>query len=257
MFSWRETGNRPLVVAHRGSSSLAPENTLASFRQAIEDGADAVELDVRLTRDGHVVVIHDRELRRTTGNRGRVDSHTLKEIRALSAGTWFHRRFAAERIPTLDEVFELAAGKCGVDVEVKVDKGDPGGEEAVDRCCRIIRAHRARDWTLVTSFSRRAVRKAGSILPGIATGLLVHPLRHFIKPPVGLVRSLGALYVIVNGSGLRKNLVGAAHSRNILVGEYTVNSERRIERARRFGIDALITDEPSRVRRVMISPSWA
>ena len=249
MFSWREPRNRPLVVAHRGSSSLAPENTLASFRQAIEDGADAVELDVRLTRDGHVVVIHDRELRRTAGKRGRVDSHTLREIRALSAGTWFHRRFAAERIPTLDEVFELAAGKCGVDVEIKVDKGDPGGEETVDRVCRIIRAHRARQWTLVTSFSARAVRKAGSILPGIATGLLLHPLRHLMKPPVGLARSLGAMYLIVNGSGLRRNLVEAAHERNILVGEYTVNSARRIARALRFGIDALITDEPSGVRK--------
>jgi len=248
MFSWREPRNSPLVVAHRGSSSIAPENTLASFRQAIEDGADAVELDVRLTRDGHVVVIHDRELRRTTGNRGRVDSYTLQEIRALNAGTWFHRRFAAERIPTLDEVFELASGRCGVDVEIKVDKGDPDGEEIVDRCCRIIRAHRAREWTLVTSFSRRAVRRAGSVLPGVATGLLLHPLQYLIKQPVGLARSLGALYLIVNGSGLRKNLVVAAHGRRTLVGEYTVNSERRIERARRFGIDALITDYPSRAR---------
>jgi glycerophosphoryl diester phosphodiesterase len=247
MFSWREPRSRPLVVAHRGSSSLAPENTLASFRQAIDDGADAVELDVRLTKDGHAVVIHDRELRRTTGTRGRVDDHALREIRALSAGAWFHRKFAAERIPTLDEVFELAAGRCGVNVEIKVDRGDPGGEETVDRCCRIIRAHRAGEWTLVTSFSNRAVKRAGSILPGIPTGLLLHPLRHLMKPPVGLTRSLGALYLIVNGSGLRRKFVRAAHERNILVGEYTVNSHRRIERARRFGIDALITDEPSKI----------
>ena len=91
----------PLVVAHRGGAGLAPENTLAAFRMALEVGADAIELDVRLTRDGRVAVIHDRTVDRTTGGRGPVGSYTLAELKALDAGSWFGPQYLGERVPTL------------------------------------------------------------------------------------------------------------------------------------------------------------
>lgn len=248
MFSWLESPRLPIIVAHRGSSSVVPENTLASFRQAIADGADAVECDVRLTRDGHVVVIHDGDLRRTTDGRGSVWDHTRLELRTLSAGNWFHRRFAAERVPTLDEVVVLTAGACGINIEIKSDERDRKGEEIVVRCCRIIREHRAQDRALITSFSTRIVKRAGLVRPRIATGLLYHPLRHLMKSPVLFARSLGARYVVLNGSSLRRGIVEEAHDRRMLVGEYTVNSARRWERALRFGVDAVFTDSPAAFR---------
>jgi glycerophosphoryl diester phosphodiesterase len=246
MFSWSEPGRLPLIVAHRGSSSRAPENTLASFRRALEDGADAVECDVRLTRDGQVVVIHDPVLRRTTDGRGLVAEHTLRELRELSAGRWFHRKFAAEQIPTLDELLAVTAGRCGVNVEIKTGTRRYG-EEIVDRCARVIRQHRAQERVLISSFSHGIVRNAGLLRPRIATGLLFHPLRHLMKSPVRFARSLGARYLIMNGSSLRKGVVAEAHAARLFVGEYTVNSARRWKRARRFGVDAVFTDAPARL----------
>src|SRR5512140_126848 len=100
MFSWLQARSRPLVVAHRGSSVVAPENTLAAFRQALEDGAQAIELDVRLTADEEVIIFHDRNLNRTTNGRGKAGRYRLAELRRLSAGSWFHPKFAREKIPT-------------------------------------------------------------------------------------------------------------------------------------------------------------
>ena len=244
MFSWLQPDRSPILVAHRGSSSIAPENTLVSFRQALDDGADAIEFDVRLTRDGQVVVIHDEDLRRTCGISGFVRDYTLPELRALSAGAWFHSRFAAERIPTLDEVIGLTAGRCRINIEIKTGRRD-SGEKTVDLCCRVLRSHRAQESTLITSFSHRAVKKTGLIRPRIATGLLYHPLRHAMRSPVRFARSLGARYLIMGGSALRRQTVEEAHENRMLVGEYTVNTPERWERSLRFGVDAVFTDSPA------------
>src|SRR5258705_12246401 len=119
MFSWLHLRTFPVVVAHRGSSAITPENTLAAFRQASSDGAAAVELDVRLSKDGEVVVIHDEKLHRTTGGRGRGSDFSLKELRQLSAGSWFHKEFSSETIPTLAEILALLRGIMGVKIEIK------------------------------------------------------------------------------------------------------------------------------------------
>src|SRR5260221_14531547 len=107
MFSWVEPARLPLILAHRGCSSVASENSIASFQQALDDGADAVECDIRLTRDGRVVVIHDAGLRRTTDGRGFVGEHTLLDLRDLSAGRWFNSKFSAERGPQLGDIHVL------------------------------------------------------------------------------------------------------------------------------------------------------
>ena len=108
-----------MVVAHRGFSGAAPENTLAAFRMAIEAGSDMIELDVHLSKDGKVVVIHDETQERTTNGQGRVADRPLKEIKGLDAGSWFSPPFAGERIPTLQEVLSLAQGKVPVNIEIK------------------------------------------------------------------------------------------------------------------------------------------
>ena len=108
-----------LVVAHRGFSGAAPENTLAAFRKAIEAGSDMIELDIQLSKDGKIVVIHDETLERTTDGQGRVADRTFPEIRKLDAGSWFGSQFSGEKIPTLQEVLELAKGKVLVNIEIK------------------------------------------------------------------------------------------------------------------------------------------
>src|SRR5512136_697214 len=114
---WLTRRGRLLNIAHRGASAAAPQNTLAAFRKAVELGADGVELDVQLSADGAVVVIHDFTVDKTTDGTGRVAAKTLAELKALDAGSRFSPQFAGERIPTLAEVFEAIDGKLLVNVE--------------------------------------------------------------------------------------------------------------------------------------------
>ena len=117
-----------LNIAHRGASGRFPENTLAAFAAAIEAGAQMCELDVQLTRDGAVVVMHDDTVDRTTDGRGAVRGMTLEELKRLDAGVRFGNEFSGERIPTLEEVFALTRGRCGLNIEIKAANGK--GKEA-------------------------------------------------------------------------------------------------------------------------------
>ena len=159
---------RVLVVAHRGASREAPENTLAAFRRAIEAGADAVELDVRLTADGNLAVIHDASVRRTTGARGRVAGITVDDLETLDAGGWFGKAFAGERIPLLEEVVEAASGRAGLFVEVK----NPGSRrELVARLVRKALSRFAGE-AVVLSFDGRFARLYKGMYPGARVALL-------------------------------------------------------------------------------------
>src|SRR3990170_7761080 len=109
---------RPLIFAHRGASAYAPENTLAAFRLALDQGADGIELDAKLSADGEIVVIHDQTVDRTTPRKGRVDQLTLSELRKLDAGSWKGDVFSGEKIPALAEVFSAVGGKLKINVEL-------------------------------------------------------------------------------------------------------------------------------------------
>ena len=113
-----ESSPRPFIFAHRGASSHAPENTLAAFELAIQQNADGIELDVKLTADGHVVAIHDATVDRTTGARGRVKDLPLTDLRSLDAGSFFAPNFKAEKIPTLEDVFEAVGRRTLINVEL-------------------------------------------------------------------------------------------------------------------------------------------
>jgi glycerophosphoryl diester phosphodiesterase len=252
MNAWLAPDRTPLVVAHRGSSSIAPENTLAAFARARADGADAVELDVRLSLDGEAMVIHDRRLDRTTDGSGLVGERTAAELRSLSAGGWFSRSFASERVPRLSDVFDALPG-FRINVEIKSDK--PAVErELVRRCCTLIRKHGVGGTILVSSFSGRALRLVRSLAPSLPTGLLYHPVRHFGRPAPALARSLGAQYLILNSTALRKRLAGNMHSTGGFAGEYVVGTPRRLARALRYGVDAVYTNDPARLTRLLKRP---
>jgi glycerophosphoryl diester phosphodiesterase len=119
----------PLKIGHRGAAGYCPENTIASFKKALELGADYLELDIQMTKDGELVVIHDTTVNRTTNGKGRVKDLTLREIQSLDAGSWFHSNFAGEKIPALSEVFDEFAGKIGFLLELKKPSLYPQMEE--------------------------------------------------------------------------------------------------------------------------------
>ena len=254
MFSWSEVKHQPVIVAHRGASALAPENTLAAFRQAINDGADALEFDVRLTKDGEVVVIHDGKLEGTTNGSGFVSEKTLSELQTLSAGAWFHKKFSVERIPTLDEVFNEVRGKVGINVEMKADADRQSEFDLADRCCQIIKEHYAENIVLLSSFQHHLIKRTRELNSNIATGLLFHPFQLISRSPVRIAQRMGAEFIILSSVSLRKRIVRKAHEQELQVGEYTINTPARINRARRYAVDVIFTDNPAWAKRILSSP---
>ncbi len=174
-------GDDVLVIAHRGASGVAPENTIASFQKALAAGADALELDVRLSKDGEVVVIHDSTIDRTTNKTGRVADHTLAQLKELDAGSWFSPQFSKERIPTLQEVIGLARGRALMEIELKTSAILPNALER--KVANLVVQNGMEDRVIIQSFNPLAlfyVRRANS---NIRTALLYHdelplPLRN-------------------------------------------------------------------------------
>jgi glycerophosphoryl diester phosphodiesterase len=245
---WLVPNRTPLIVGHRGSSALAPENTLASFRQSIVDNADAVELDVRLTKDDEVVVIHDGSLARTTDGRGNAGKKSLAELKKLDAGSWFNREHAAEKIPTLKEVLALLRGKMGIDIEIKSEPHRMGNNEIVDRCCEIVKDLDMIGDVLVSSFNVKFLERAKQIDERLVLGFLYEPSRQ-IKSGLTLVKKIGAQYLILHKRNIGRKMVFDAHNSNILVGEYPVDTHVRFERSVRYGVDAVFSNNPALLRK--------
>ena len=167
----------PLVIAHRGASGIAPENTVEAFQLALQCGADGIELDVRLTSDGVPVAMHDRKVDRTTSGVGAIGTLPLSEVRQLDAGTWFAPEFRGAKVPTLDEVFEALPGSLLINVELKV-RG-PGSYRLASRVVETIQRHNRTASTLIASFNPTALWTARCLAPDIVRGYIwsrTHPL---------------------------------------------------------------------------------
>ena len=160
----------PLVIAHRGDSTNAPENTIPAFTKALELGADGIELDVRLTKDEKLVVIHDRFLDRTTTGTGLVNHHSLEAVLSLDAGSWFSPEFAGENPPTLDDVFEALPANCLINVEMKSIM--KGMKLIARRVAEVVRRHARWDSTLVASFNPISLWELRKIEPSIIRGYI-------------------------------------------------------------------------------------
>ena len=229
---------QPLIGAHRGGAAYAPENTLASFAEGLRRGAHMLELDIHLSRDGELVVIHDHDLARTTDGRGHVHRHTLAELKRLDAGAWFDPRFAGERIPTLEEVIAFVNRRAYLTVEVK---GLPGDWPALtDRLLATLERHDAIDWTLVIAFDHRHILRLKERNPALKgainySGRLVDPLH----------AGRTARADILNQSWLYcdRDLCDQAHAAGFAVQCFAPTAAVAWDLARN-GVDIMDTDEP-------------
>jgi len=160
------------IQAHRGYSATYPENTLLAFERALEVGVEQIELDVALTRDQHVVVIHDDTLERTTNGQGRVGEHTLAELARLDAGSWKDPAYQDQRIPTLEDVLGHVSGQAWVKVEIKVHQHSADWVTTLtEKTLKVIRAHRAEPWVVVASFDLRPLQFIRANAPELKTML--------------------------------------------------------------------------------------
>jgi len=234
---------RPIIFAHRGDLAHAPENTLPSFQQALQKGADGVELDAKLTADGHVIVIHDPTLDRTTDGKGRVAASTLEVIRKLDAGTWFNEKFAGTKVPLLEEVFETVGRDKMINIELTNYASPRDG--LVLKVSELIKRHNNQGQIIFSSFFASNLKIAAQALPGVPRGLLAMP------GIVGLwARSFGfmfgdyqALHPYITSTS--REQMQRAHRLKRRVHVWTANTPEEITRLKEWGADGIFTDDPA------------
>jgi glycerophosphoryl diester phosphodiesterase len=234
-----------LVIAHRGDSAHRPENTLVSFASALEVGAELVELDVQLTKDGHAVVLHDPALDRTTSGRGRVTELTLAEVRAVSAGypQRFGEAYAGERVPTLAEALALLRGRARVMIEIKRDSvtdDDADGVEA-RTIAEVRRAGMAKDVALI-SFERRALRRCREQAPEMTRGHLFY--REPAEEVVGGALEAGCEIVMPEKGMLSDALTEVVRAAGLRLATWVVDDLDELRALMRFGLFGVASNRP-------------
>jgi glycerophosphoryl diester phosphodiesterase len=239
---------RPAVIAHRGDRRHAPENTLAAFKLAAEKGADAIELDVKLSVDGQVVVLHDQTVDRTTNGTGNVSKLPFAVLKGLDAGTWFSEQFRGERIPSLDEVFEIFGKLLNINVEL-TNYATPG-DDLVAKVVDLVKKHNLQNSTLFSSFLTRNLRKARLLLPEVPRGLLtMSGWLGFWGRTFSWRSDYFALHpTLVDVNAGLINRVQATGKR---IHVWTVNSEEDLMRMIGLGVDGIFTDIPGLALRLL------
>lgn len=234
----------PSVIGHRGLAGRAPENTLAAFAAAHAHGLDWVELDTMLCASGELVVIHDSTVDRTSNGHGRVDALSLTQLRGLDAGSWFDRRFAGERIPSLVEVLDYcAAAGLGINIEIKPNRGQY--RSTVTALARLLRAG---GWAerlplLLSSFSLQSMRAAKALLPALPRGWLLE--KAFVSSvELPRLQTLECWSFHYDQARLNADIIAQVRHQGRQVLAWTVNDPVRAAELLRLGVCSVFSDQP-------------
>ena len=240
---------KPAVIAHRGASAHAPENTLPAFELAFSQGADAVECDVQLTADQQVIVLHDRTLDRTTNVTGPVKHFSLDELSRVDAAAGYHPAYQEVRIPTLGDVLRELSDDEQVNIELKgYDR--PWGllsEKVVD----LVQGNNARNRVLLSSFNPFSILAAHHHCPEIDKGFIIQGIPLLIGLQLGISTLLPIDSVHLSGNFLNKNIIQRIHKMGKKAFFFTLNHPEEINQAVHLGADGFFTDDPSLARRIL------
>lgn len=251
----RKNSSVPLIIGHRGASVEAPENTRAAFIKAIEAGADGVEFDVRLARDGEPVVIHDPTLSRTGGAGAAVADLTSKELGMINVGSWFKNgngknRFQEERIPTLAKTLDLLANFDGV-IFIELKCRDREIDALTEAVCSAVRNSALLPKVIVKSFKLGVITRAKVNLPQIRTAALFAPKIMTIlrkeKYLVNIAEEFGADELSIHYSLATRKLMEKAGKRDLPVNVWTADSSRWVKRGIKLGLRSIITNDPAKL----------
>lgn len=235
------------IIAHRGASGYAPENTLASIKKAIELGADAIEIDIQMTKDGKLVVIHDWKLDRTTSGKGYIFESTFDYIRSLDAGAWYSKDFKDEKVPTLEEVIELVPKDIMLNIEIKdISRGKKGIEE---KMLEILKNYPEKmESFVVSSFHHNILKRIYKLSPKLKLALLTSSdlinISNYVSndeircysyhPEVNLIT---------------KEAVNSLKEKNILTFVWTINTKEDFDYLNSINVDGVITNYPDLMRK--------
>lgn len=236
--------HRRFVVAHRGASAIAPENTLAAIESAIATGVPMVEVDVQLTSDGQVVLFHDRTLGRTTSGHGRTHRITYTELSKLDAGAWFDATYRGQRVPLLQDALELLREhQTYASIEIKA----PADEREdlrwrLERIAAIVEQCGMSEHVLFTSFHHRSLQVLRTVLPGCHTAAINVPGDR--RLPSEIARAIGCEAFVCSLRECTAWRIGDAVGSGLYVGVYTVNTARQLAHVLRYPVTAIISNHP-------------
>ncbi|GAB7386718.1 glycerophosphodiester phosphodiesterase [Bacillaceae bacterium] len=237
-----------IIYGHRGAPLHKPENTLSSFREAIRLGANGIELDIHMTKDGHLVVIHDPTLERTTNGKGYVHRHTLREIKRLRADRSFHLPYEVARVPTLAEIFHLVR-KLKYPPYLNIELKNlfipyRGMEENV---IRLLQTYRLQKRCVISSYNFHSLQKIKKLAPEVKTALLYFGR---LSAPWSLAQTIGASAIHPPVAQVSRAFVKASHRAGLKIFPYTVDEPQTMVRFIQWGVDGLITNDPLLARKV-------
>jgi glycerophosphoryl diester phosphodiesterase len=230
------------VTSHRGFSNAVPENTLPAIEKAMEEQADYVEVDVRMTKDGELVLLHDDNLNRTTGVNKKIWEVTYAEASHLDAGSWKNKVYAGTKIPTLQEVFELCKGKVNLNLDLKYRNNNEGLEEKV---VALIEEYDMKWQCVISSTSLNALSNVKLLDPDIRTGYITYQIYR------GYFKNDNIDFFSMKSNLVTKTVSSEVHKAGKEIHVWTVNSKDELQRMKRLGVDNIITDDPSYAKEVL------
>lgn len=232
-----------IVIGHRGALGYAPENTMSSFQKGAELGADLVECDIHVSRDGHLIVMHDGDVSRTTNGHGHIKDLTLSEIKRLDAGARFQSRFSGEQVPTLGEVLAWAKDRIPLIIELK---GDPLPHPLIGpKLVQMLKDYQMLANVCVISFHHPLLKAVKELEPRLATGILYSG---GLIDPVGAARAAKADSVRPSWSFWTEDVVRTVHAAGLQAHAWNADDEDRMEYLANMGIDSIGADYPDRLR---------
>ena len=234
-----------LNIAHRGASSLAPENTMTAFRKAAALGVDGLELDVHFSKDGKLVVIHDELLNRTTNGKGLVKDHTLAELKELDAGSWFSPEFAKEPIPTLEEVLTEFQG---MHINIEIKSGVilyPGIEKAV---LDLVSKYKMEEKILLSSFNHYSLIECKNINPEVPTGILYMA---GLYEPWNYAKKLGCYSIHPFFYGVQPEIIKGCKENGLAIYAWPVDEPKYMAALNKGGVEAIITNRPQDLKELL------
>lgn len=236
--------NDTLIVAHRGASALAPENTLSAFDMAVNLGADYIEVDVQMTKDGKLVAMHDVTVDRTTNGTGRIKNLTYDDLTALDAGSWFSPRFKGEKVPTLEAILDRYEGRTGILIELKHPSIYPDIEEEL---AELLTKRLNEGYTLspiiVQSFDKQSIQEFHQLLPVIPTGIIIGTSEFSSGEDLFAIDGF-ASFINPKANLVDASFMQQAKERNLNVFTWTVSDSKTAQSLRNLNVNGIITNYP-------------
>lgn len=235
-----------LIMAHRGSMGQAPENTMAAFQLGLDHGCNAFELDIHLSKDGEIIVCHDATLDRTTDHTGYINEMTVSELKKVDAGRWFHEQYEGERLPLLEEVFDLVPPHIVINIEVKQSYG----RQLEPKLLELLKRKNRVDNVILSSFNFKTLQFLKQSEPNVRIGL-IYNCNFNQHREVAKLLGVPVYSLHPNFHNIDPEDITDAITHGLKVFPYTINEEKEMKQAISYGVSGIITNFPAQLRSII------